>query len=140
MEEYIITIEQLGRFAEGRRPGVKRNNDGERSSVRDPSGVSTLVESLEIYHRNILDKNSEETRITILLDDCPIKIIRIMPFDYTSNEGAITEKLYMLQFVYNDEINTAMIHQLTLTHDGYGFSRKGPKHRLDIGVFYADPS
>ena len=90
------------------------------------------IEQLEIYHRNILDKNSEETRVTILLDDCPIKIIRIIPFDYTSRECAITEKLYMLQFVYNDEINTAMIHQLILTHDGYGFSRKGPKHRLDI--------
>ena len=25
-------LEPLGRFAEGRRPGVKRNNDGERSS------------------------------------------------------------------------------------------------------------
>ena len=135
------------------------------------------IEQLEIYHRNILDKNSEDcntgfakqnlvlngdfvpvhlkseafqtevnlhkilqTRVTILLDDCPIKIIRIIPFDYTSNDGAIKEKLYMLQFVYNDEINTAMIHQLTLTHDGYGFSCKGPKHRFDIGVFYADPS
>ena len=90
------------------------------------------IEQLEIFHRNILDKSSEETRVTFLLDDCPIKIIRIIPFDYTSNDGAIKEKLYMLQFVYNDEINTAMIHQLILTHDGYGFSRKGPKHRLDI--------
>ena len=64
---------ELGRFTEGYRPGVKHNNDGERSSVRDPSaspdqkifdfqerrykveglsgpptiGVSTIVESLQ---------------------------------------------------------------------------------------------
>ena len=89
------------------------------------------IEQLEIYHRNNLDNNSSDL-VTILLDDCPIKIFRIMPFEYVSNDGAIKEKLYMLQFVYHDEINTAMIHQLTLTHDGYGFSRNGPKHRLDI--------
>ena len=46
---YIIGNNKQGRFTEGDRPGVKRNNDGERSSVRDPYGVSTLVESFHIF-------------------------------------------------------------------------------------------
>jgi len=33
----LRTSLSVGRFAEGRRPGVKRNNDVERSSVRDSS-------------------------------------------------------------------------------------------------------
>ena len=84
------------------------------------------IEQLEIYIKRA------KTSITILLDDCPIKVIRILPFEYMSNNNPIPVILYTIQFIYYDEINTSTIHQLTLTNDGYGFSRKGRKYRISI--------
>lgn len=96
------------------------------------------VGQLESYY-NTLMKSIENKEveydtsiIKIMLDNRPIKIIRIVPFEYTSKIDTIPEILYMVQFVYSNEPATKMMYQLVVTNDGYGFSRSGRKYTFSI--------
>jgi hypothetical protein len=100
------------------------------------------VGQLESYY-NTLMKSIENKEveydtsiIKIMLDNRPIKIIRIVPFEYTSKIDTIPEILYMVQFVYSNEPATKMMYQLVVTNDGYGFSRSGRKYTFSILLWF----
>ena len=92
--------------------------------------IIVTVDQLEIYIRTIC----QSVAIKVMLDGRPVRIIRIMPFEYLSKYDILPEILYTIQYTYYDEIDTATVNQLTVTGDGYGFSRRGRLYQFIIVI------
>jgi hypothetical protein len=92
--------------------------------------IIVTVDQLETYIRT----HRQSVTLKILLDGRPVRIIRIMPFEYLSKDGILPEILYTIQYMYYDEIDTATTNQLTVTSDGYGFSRRGRLYQFSIVI------
>jgi hypothetical protein len=92
--------------------------------------IIVTVDQLEAYIRT----HRQSITLKILLDGRPVRIIRIMPFEYLSKNDTLPEILYTIQYIYYDEIDTATMNQLTVTDDGYGFSRHGRLYQFSIVI------
>ena len=61
----------------------------------------------------------------LFLDERPIRLIQILPL------YAPDHTLYTLQYTYiGDDSVECSINQLTVTHDGHGYSSQGKKYRF----------
>jgi len=64
----------------------------------------------------------------VWIDGCAVHVIRIIPYTDTNRQ----EMLYTLRYVFAEEVDmmTRCVLQVTLTHDGHGYSRSGPRYRI----------
>ena len=64
----------------------------------------------------------------VWLDGCAIHVICIIPYTDPNRQ----EVLYTLRYVFAEEVDrmTWCVLQVTLTQDGYGYSRGGPRYRI----------
>jgi len=64
----------------------------------------------------------------VWLDGCAIRVLCIIPYTDLNRQ----EVLYTLRYVLAEEVDllTRCVLQVTLTQDGHGYSRGGPRFRL----------